>query len=170
MVNTSQQSFPGAKTCRQRSGFTLVELIVVIVILAIVSVVVVPNTTDLYKSVNLKTGGDKLKDDLRYIYEYAISRHDTTWLVVNVADNNYGIYVGSTPATRQLLEDPATNSTGLYDFDTELSGVAITGVNFGGSNEFYYDWWGTPSAGGTITLNNSKVIKVTNQTGYVHED
>ncbi len=153
-----------------RTGFTLVELIVVIVILAIISVVVVPNTSNLYKNANLKAGSDKIKDDLRYIYEYAISRHDTTWMVVDMANNSYGIYVGSSPTNRQLLEDPSSNSTGIYDFDTELSGVIITSVDFGGSNEFFYDWWGTPSSGGTIVLNNTKIIKVTDQTGYVHED
>ena len=154
---------------RQVSGFSLVELIMVMAILGIVSVITIPKMGNLIISMRLKAAGDKLIDDLRYIHDFAIARHDTTWLVVNTVDNSYGIYSGPSVATRQLILDPSTNQQAVVDFDIDYKGVQITSVNFGGSNEFFYDWWGSPSNGGQIVLSNSKTIEVVSETGYVYE-
>ena len=151
------------------SAFSLLELIMVMAILSIASVIAVPKVGDLITDMRLKAAGDKLMDDLRYIHEYAIARHDTTWLVVNTGANSYGIYSGPSVATRQLILDPSTNQQAVLDFDTDYTGAQITSANFGGSSEFYYDWWGKPSNGGQVVLNSSKTIVVVSETGYVYE-
>jgi len=150
-------------------GFTLMEVILVLMIIGILSAIVVPKMTGLITNMRLKAAGEKIMDDLRYIYNYAITHRDTTWLVVNINDNSYGIYSGPSSSQRQLLLDPSTNQRALIDLDVSYSGVFISAVDFGGSNEVYFDWWGTPSNGGKVVLNNNKTIVITPSTGYVYE-
>jgi len=157
------------RVLKNSSGFTLLEIILVLLIVGILSAIVVPKMTGLITNMRLKAAGEKIMDDLRYIYSYAVTHRDTTWLVVNVNDNSYGIYSGPSSSQRQLLLDPSTNQKALIDLDVAYPGVFISAVNFGGSNEVYFDWWGTPSNGGKIVLNNSKTILVTPNTGYVYE-
>ena len=151
------------------AGFSLIELIIIISIIGILSAIIVPRANNLVDSMQLKTAGDKLIDDLRYAHNYAISTHDTTWFVVNIVDNSYGIYVGSSPSDRELIWDPSTNRQALVDFDVQYSGVRITSVNFGGESEVSFDWWGTPSDGGVVVLNGTKSIVIVPETGYVYE-
>lgn len=153
----------------KNQGFTLVEMIMVVIIMGILAVTIIPRTGDLLRTMNLKAAGDKIEDDIRFMYEYAVAMHDTTWLVVNISNNSYGIYSGPSQGSRQLILDPSTNRRAIIDLDDEFNYVSITAVQFSGSHEFYYDWWGTPSSGGSITLNGSKVITVAPGTGYVYE-
>ncbi len=154
---------------RQGQAFTLIELILVMMVIGILSVIIVPKAGNLITNMRLKAAGSKLHDDLTYIYDYAVSKHDTTWLVVNITENSYGIFSGPSESERELILDPSTNRQSFIDFDEEFSGVQITSVNFNGGGEFFYNWWGTPSSGGQIVLNNSKIINVVPETGYVYE-
>ena len=64
-----------------------------------------------------------------------------------------------------------TNSQMAFvDIEDLFPGVSITNVDFGGSLEFMFDWWGTPSSGGIIVLNDIDTIYVTAETGYIHND
>ena len=154
---------------RKGPAFSLIELILVMMLIGIVSVIVIPKADNLLTSMRLKAAVSKLKDDLTYIYDYAVTKHDTTWLVVNITENSYGIFSGPSESERELILDPSTNRQRFIDFDEEYTGVQITSVNFSGNVEFFYNWWGTPSSGGQIVLNNSKIINVEPGTGYVYE-
>jgi prepilin-type N-terminal cleavage/methylation domain-containing protein len=150
-------------------AFSMIELILVMMLIGVLSVIIVPKADNLITTMRLKAAGAKLQDDLTFIYDYAVTKHDTTWLVVNIAENSYGIFSGPSESERELILDPSTNRQGYIDFDDEYSGVQVTSVNFNGGVTFYYNWWGTPSSGGEIVLNNSKIIKVVPETGYVYE-
>jgi len=118
--------------------------------------------------VKYDTAVSKLADDIRYAQYYAFSHHDTTWVVVDVSNNQYGIYVGYPSSSRVLIVDPYAHEQVLIDFDDEqYKGVGITNADFDGSEEFYFDHWGTPSTGGTVDFDNGKTITVTAGTGYV---
>jgi len=150
------------------SAFTLVEVILVITVIGIIFAIFIPKVGDLVDNMRLKAARDKIKDDLRYIYSSAIARHDTTWFVVDVAQNRYGIYVGPSSTNRTLLLDPARNEASLLDLDDDYSGVVLTAANFGGSSEFYFDWWGTPHDEGLIVLNGTDTIFISG-TGTIYE-
>ncbi len=154
---------------KKEHGFTLIELVMVMVIIGIMSAIIIPKVDNLNSSIRLRSVAGKLKDDLKYIQHYAVSRHDTTWLVVNSGDNSYGIYSGSSAANRQLILDPTTNSQAVVDLDNDYSGVSISSVSFGGDSEFYFDWRGKPSNGGQVVFNNSRTITVNSETGYIYE-
>jgi Tfp pilus assembly protein FimT len=137
--------------------------------MGILSAIAVPKVGGLITNLRIKAAGDKLLDDIRYIYNYAVSQRDTTWLVVDMANNSYGLYSGPSAAQRVLIVDPTTNQPGIIDLDERFPGVVISSVNFGGSQEVFFDWWGTPSSGGQLVLNNNKTITVAPGTGYVYE-
>lgn len=154
-------------THRNRMGFTLVELVLVMLILGITSFIVVPKFTTAVDTVKLDNARHKLADDIRRARHYAIDHHDTTWVIVNVDENNYGIYVGNTD-NLELIPDPQTNTQHLIDFDdADFEGVDLTAVDFNNTDRLYFNYWGEPSSGGTVTLNQTTIITVTEKTGHV---
>ncbi len=154
----------------RQSGFSIIEIIIAIAIVGILALTFVPKMEDALVAIRLRAAAEKMIDDIRYISSYAIANHDTTWLVVDTANNRYGIYEGPTAGSRTLLHDPSTNKAAQFEFQTHFPGVSITGADFDGDAEMSIDWWGTPSAGGTVTLNSSKVITIEPGTGYVYEN
>ncbi len=151
-----------------RSGFTTIEVIMVIAIIGILSAISIPKIGTLLEDIREKVVSERLVEDLNYLRNYAISRHDTTWLVVDAAQNQYGLYVGPTSGTRTLIPDPQTLESIVLDLDVEYEGVSITSASFGGSAEVSFNYWGTPSSGGTIVL-DSRTITLVPETGMAHE-
>ncbi|MFQ6677179.1 MAG: Tfp pilus assembly protein FimT/FimU [Fidelibacterota bacterium] len=151
-------------------GFTLIELIMVIVIMSILAAIFVPRFMDAIESLRVRNAIEKIKDDVRYIRDYAAARHDTTWLVVDPSTNSYGIYSGPSSSNRTLIVDPATNTQQMSDLTALYVDAVITSVSFGGNLEMYFDWWGTPSNGGDIVINNYRTIKIEPKSGYVYEN
>ncbi len=152
----------------QNNGFTLIEVIIVIMIIGIISIVAFPRFANTVDSMNLRVASDKLKDDLRYINNFAVTNHINTWFTVDVANNTYSYGIYSTPPSSNpvTLTDPATNQPAIIDLD-QLNGVAITSETLGGG--FDYNWWGTPTTGGQIVLNGTVTIVIEEETGYVYE-
>ena len=152
----------------QNDGFSLIELVLIILIIGIISIVSYPRFTNTVQSVNLRVATDKLKDDLRYIYNFAVTNHENTWFTVNVSNNNYSYGIYNTPPNSDpaVLTDPATNQPAIINLD-DYKNVTITSETLGG--EIVYDWWGTPSTGGEIILNGTKTIVIEAETGYVYE-
>jgi prepilin-type N-terminal cleavage/methylation domain-containing protein len=152
-------------------GFSIIELMLVIIIISIISVASYPRFTNTVNSVNLRVATDKLKDDLRYIYNYSVTNHLNTWFAVSISGNNYRYGTYNTPPNTDpvVLTDPATNNPAIINLD-DYKGVTITSENIVGDTIFY-DWWGTPSpsTGGQITLNGIRTVVITAETGYVFE-
>ncbi len=154
---------------KENNGFTLIELILVIAITGIISVIVLPNITNSVTDVNLKLATDKLMDDVRYVQNYAVTNHCNTWFTVNVDSNyySYGHYATSPNIDPQLLTDPATNQPGFVNF-YDYSNVLLTSETLNGGLNF--DWFGYPTNGGQIIINNVKIVNIVDETGYVYEN
>lgn len=157
------------KSTTKNRGFSLVELIMVMVIMAILAAMIVPRFINVIESLRVRNAVEKIKDDIRYIRDYAVARHDTTWFVVDLSTNSYGIYSGPSSGDRTLIVDPSTNLQQIVDISALYTDVVITSVNFGGNQEMFFDWWGTPGNGGDIVINNSITIKIEAKSGYVYE-
>ena len=150
-------------------GYSLLELIMVITTLGIIVAMAVPRIGNILAEVNEKAVSDRLIQDLNLVRSMAVSQHDTTWLVVNQAQNQYGLWIGPA-ASRVLIPDPQSGESLTLDLDSAYAGVAITSASFGGSSEVSFNWWGTPSSGGTIVLNSgSRTITLVAETGMAHE-
>jgi MSHA pilin protein MshC len=149
-------------------GFTLIELVIVILIIGIISIVSYPKFANTVQSMNLRVATDKLTDDLRYIYNYSVTNHRNTWFSIDIGNNSYSYGIYNTPPTTDpvVLTDPATNQSAIINLDNYNS-VTITSETLGGG--FNYDWWGTPSNDGQITLNGTRTIVIEAETGYIYE-
>ena len=152
----------------RNDGFSIVELIVIILVISIISIVAYPKYSSTVQSVNLRIATDKLKDDLRFIYSFAVTDHRNTWISINVSNNSYsyGIYNTSPFSDPAVMIDPATNQPAIINLDN-YNGVTITSETLG--DTINYNWWGTPSTNGQITLNGINTIVIAGETGYVYE-
>ena len=138
-------------------------------ILGILAAISVPKVGSIVEDINEKAVAERVIEDLSYLRNLAVSHHDTTWMVVNQAQNQYGLYVGPDAGSRVLIADPQSGDTFVLDLDSAYKNISISSVNFGGASELSFNWWGTPSSGGTIVLNSSRTITVVGETGMIHE-
>lgn len=155
-----------------RKGFTLIEMVIVLVLVGIMAALAIPRFASFY-SIKLDGCMKKVATDIRYSQQMAVSRHANTRLVFNVAGDTY-------TAEEQLsaggawsgLKDPFTRVNLIMNFrsDPQYNGVDITAANFNSSATLQFDWQGIPVSGGSITFNykgNSRTINVASNTGRV---
>ncbi len=150
-------------------GFTLIEIIVVIVLIAIIAFVAVPQMSNTVRAKRLYDAVEKLNDDLNYCRDYAISQHTNTLVFFLVAQNRYIMLYADSMGRWRILYDPARNTTGWFRISDDFIGVSLQSVSFI-RRFFIFNWWGTPSEGGTVVLTNginTHTTTVNAETGYV---
>ncbi len=81
----------GLKSALQRNGFTLVELLIVIVIIAMGAAVVAPNIGSGNKTATLNGAARELASALRFARGHALSFGKESSLIINLNDNSYKI-------------------------------------------------------------------------------
>ena len=149
-------------------GFTLIEYIVVIFIIGIVAVSILPKFGNIVDNANLMSAAGKLKDDLHYIHNFAVTNHRNTWFAIDINSNSYSYGIYATPPSSDPVEltDPATNQPAIINLNN-YNNVTITSETLGGG--FDYNWWGTPANSGQIVLNGTKTIVIEAESGYIYE-
>ncbi len=146
------------KIFKSNKGWTLIELVIVIIIIGVLAVTMIPQFRGALNAIQLRTAKEKLIDDLYYAQHYAIANHRTVWFNAPTGYvYSYGIY-DPTPVE---LTDLSTGSPAIIN----LTNVLITNGGF-----FEFDWWGTPISGGgdDIFLNGSETITITSETGFIY--
>ena len=131
-----------------RVGFTLIELIVVVVILAIMAAVVIPYVTGT-SSMKAQSAARLVMSDLEYAQDLAITSQSDITVTFDTSGNFYGVSNESGP-----LNHPITKKTYVVDFDTlaGLSGVSLTAASFGGGSSVTFDSLGAPSPDGSVNV------------------
>lgn len=161
-------------------GFTLVELIVVIVIIGIASMIAVPMMSSA-ADMQARAAANRIAADLDYAKSLAMTHQKAFSVVFAPSNERYDI---RETATDTLVKDPMRPSSDyLVDFTTErqLSRVNIASSNFDShiSNAVTFNYLGTPYSGkglttplttGRITLtadNFTLYVDIEPVTGYV---
>jgi general secretion pathway protein H len=80
--------------CRNHRGFTLLELIVVLIIISLMSALVVPKLTGPLSNLDLKTAAQKISASLRYVRSHAASEK-TTYVALFDFDQNRLVMINS---------------------------------------------------------------------------
>jgi len=145
-------------------GFSLTELIVMIVLIGIFGVMAMTRTSTGMTTIQVQIAIDQITTDIDYSKSMAFARHDTITLVFSTTLEQYTIYNGP-DGSRSAITDFPNSTNGVISFDqSDFIEVNITSANFGGSPELQFLPLGDPKSGGSIVL-NSKTISVAPVTG-----
>ncbi len=156
---------PGARS-GSGGGFTLIELITVLVITAIVAAVALPSLAGA-STTRRAMGANQIVRDLDYARERAISTGTRTWVVFNTGTNSYSVLQedptnpGRVGAT--ALTDPAnTGKTYVQYLGTgEFVTVTLSSVVSGTGSEIGFDWIGKPYDSTSTALTSAAVVTLT---------
>lgn len=153
-----------------RKAYTLVEVLLVVAILGLVSAAVVPSMLTA-GSMGVQAAARVVVADLLYAQNEAIAQQNTRKVIFDVANNSYRLTdeLNST-LTVSWVNGEANNYVIDFDEDRRFTGVSILAVDFNGGSTIEFDDLGTPSIGGSITIQydrRSYRIDVASFTGRV---
>jgi prepilin-type N-terminal cleavage/methylation domain-containing protein len=152
------------KLNKSTPGFTLTELIIVIVLIGIFGAMAMTRTNTGLTTIQVQIAIDQITTDIDYSKSMAFARHDTITLVFSTTLEQYTIYNGP-DGSRSAITDFPNSTNGVISFDqSDFIEVNITSANFNGSSELQFLPLGDPKSGGSIVL-NSKTISVEPVTG-----
>lgn len=151
-----------------RGGFTLLELLIVVVILAIAAVTAIPMMSSA-GTVQIRSAANKVAADLEYAKSLAISRGQYYAVEFYTAVESYQIEDSSGDPVDHPVKK---GSIYVVDMGNEgLDRVDISSVDFGGDSKVIFNCMGSPeNNGGTISLQAdgmTMTITVEPVTGYV---
>ena len=162
------------KIFKTQDGFTLIEIISVLVILGILVVVAVSRMSNF--DVAVYTGRDALKAHLRYAQTMAMNKDPNTGtetimgIKYDAGANQYWLFKGTNTSDILLLPDDSKYVTG--DRKIDLTAKKITIIFSNGVNTIYFDNHGIPYTAytnstptGNTPLANPLTINVTSLSG-----
>jgi prepilin-type N-terminal cleavage/methylation domain-containing protein len=158
-------------THTSRRGFTLVEVIIVVVILSIAAMMAIPMMSSA-GSVQIRSAADAIAADLEYAKSMAISRQRKYSVVFDIDNESYWIQDDTSP---DPIKHPVKRGFDyVIDFkkDNRMNKVDIYSVNFDSTTaiKFTFDYLGSPDDGGNITLRAdgaTVIITVEPVTGFI---
>jgi len=154
------------RTTRPAGGFTLAEIIVVVVIIGIAAAVIVPLVVDT-GDMQATAAARMIAADLQYAQNQAITRQQDITVTFDAADNSYVVSNAS-----GTLIHPITKKAYSVDFDTAdgFGNLNVVSASFGGTGSVTFDELGSPGSAGTITIQAGAsvyTVSVTGATGRV---
>ena len=141
-------------------GFTLIELVMIIVILGIITVTVLVSGTA-KGPIRLEAACQRLATDLRYMQQMAIAEQVRFGISFDTSDESY---FGYRVNTSTKATDPQTQNDLEVEFDEmrELNEIVITSTDFSDAAEF--DSIGTPYDGNGVALSNEGIVTLSDGT------
>lgn len=123
------------KFLKNTKGFTLIEIISVILVMGIIAAVAVPMFDT--STIDVSVAGDTVQGDIQYVQELAMTRHEIVSITFTTSAVSYDV-----PA------DPG----GVYPLETRELPRGVT-ISTGGTVEFNSFGERTAASAGTIQLN-----------------
>jgi type II secretion system protein H len=140
---------------RRQTGFTLVEIIIVVVIIAITAMVVVPLVGSA-AGVQLRSAANMIAADLEYAKSMAISRGQSFSVVFDKTAESYSVK----NQDGDIIQHPVRKGFDyVIDFraDSRLNKVDIVDVDFDSTSEIKFDYLGSPYNGSNNPLNSGVI-------------
>jgi len=149
-------------------GFTVAEMLIVIVIIAITAMIAIPMMSSA-AGVQIRSAASIIAADLEYAKSMAISRGQNYSVVFDKNTETYSIK----DQNGNVIPHPVKKGFDyIMDFknDGRLNKVDITDVNFNATSSVQFDCLGSPDNGGTISLQAKGVtatVSVESVTGFI---
>jgi len=150
---------------RAGSGFTIMEILLVVVIIGIAAMMVVPMFSSA-DSMQLRSAANMIAADLEYAKSMAITRGQNFSVVFDETADSYRIE----DQDGVVIAHPVKRG---FDYDINLQNerldkVDITGADFDSQSTVTFDYLGSPYSGtGTNPLNSGVITLQTKGTGEV---
>ncbi|MEM6554034.1 MAG: type II secretion system protein [Planctomycetota bacterium] len=137
---------------RSQSGYTLIEVLIVVTILGIATAVVVPNLLQA-GTLGVQAAARVVVADILYAQNDAMTRNATRRVVFVPADNGYSLTDSSGTLLSSAMQGGADQNYAIdFDDDERFRGVEILSADFGGTPVLQFDDLGTPIQGGVVEL------------------
>ena len=139
------------------SGFTLTELIVVIILIGIFGSIGLTRVNSQISNIRIQVAINQLTADIDLLKSMAFARHDTLTMVFSTANDSYTVYTGP-DGSRSAVTDFSNSASGVVSFqNASFANVDIAAVSFGGQPEIQFLPLGDLKSGGTITINTHTI-------------
>jgi prepilin-type N-terminal cleavage/methylation domain-containing protein len=162
------------KNHKQKIGFTLVEILVVVVILAIAAAMAVPMFGDA-AGFQVQSAANMIAADLEYAKSMAISRQQQYGIVFDDGADSYQVV----DCNGNVIQNPVKVADYTVNFhgDSRLNSADLVTANFDGTHTIKFDYLGSPYNGSNAALNSGTItvqgggttmtITVEPVTGYI---
>ena len=112
------------KVKRQAKGFTLIELIIVIVLLLIIGATIAPRISDITLQTETNMAARKIAADIRYVRQLALATHHPHG--VNFDGNPVNIYSLYWSSKEHIITNPYTGAHYTVQLNSgEFAGVTL---------------------------------------------
>jgi prepilin-type N-terminal cleavage/methylation domain-containing protein len=143
-IDMRNQLFP------KRPGFTLVELVMVILIVSILSIALATDLISSTLATKIEAAKWKVKSDIRYAQVLAVTQQVNHGVIFNPSLETYSLYRQN---TTNIITNPLTTSAFTVNFvtDNTFKNVNLVSTSLGSptTNRLEFDSYGIPYSGGT---------------------
>jgi len=133
--------FPLKPKLERKSGFTLVELLVVLLIMSVIFAMTVPALINSYSKYKLNTAALKLQQEIRDTSQLSLHKESRFYNIKFYPYSN--MYIINGPGGSRAMGLPA--------------GIEMVATNFS-SDTIYFSTRGAPTQGGHISLRSTETL------------
>jgi len=162
-----------------KKGFSLIEVIMVILILGILSAFLATDLSSSFSVAKIDAAKFKLKSDIIYAQNLAVTQQINHGVIFDTGLETYSVYK---EATGNIVNNPLTGApfTVNYNTDPDLKGINLVSADFGSptTGRVEFNSLGIPSDGTTVLVIDGSVaisysglggtVTVTKNTGMVN--
>ncbi len=140
----SAHSFRRRRSGQLATGFTLIELTIVVLIVGILAAAAAPKYAESLASFRLQAAAERIKGDLQYIRRLAQQTSATKTIVFDVATSSY-----TATGVAHLNRRSRTYQFSLADLEYDCE---LVSANFNSTTTLTFDVYGRPAYPGTIVV------------------